>query len=702
MTALSSPPEPTLNEALARWKKTVEAELNGVAFDKKLVTRTFEGIAVQPLYTRADLAGLTQISRAPGEAPFLRGVRLGGGAQRTWEAAQEIAAHKPADFNQALLAALSQGQDSVVLTPDLATRAGRDADQATDNVGVGGVSLGDLREFAAALKSVDLTAVPLHLSAGADPRPLAALYVAHARASSFSEAGLSGSVTGDPLGQALQTNQIASTLRDDYDALATWTLWASARAPRLRTIGVDVTSLGHSGATATQELAIALAAAAEYLREMQVRDVPVNVVSSRILFRFAIGPQFFTELAKFRAFRPLWTRILTAFGAKPEAAARAGVFATTGRWNKTLLDPHVNMLRVTTEALSAVLGGCDGLHVGAFDEVTGVTTEFSRHVARNVHTLIAEEFGFTLTADPAGGSWYVERLTEEIARAAWTLFQDIEAHGGLAASLKSGYVQDLVAKASSTKQDAVAKRRLALIGTNLFPNLKEKPLTEVAGDRSYAKEQAKAIAQRRPASPVRPASGNDAAVFTAAVEAAAAGATVEQLAQLVRRSTREWTTLKSVTAPRASVKFEGLRRASDSIAVRTGTRPKVFLAKMGPITQHKARADFAAGFFACGGFEMVAKQTFETAETAAQAALASGASVAVLCSTDETYPTLAPAFARAIKAGNPKLAVVLAGLPSDSAVVTEFRTAGFDEFIHIRADLGEVLGKLLTSLGATL
>lgn len=699
MSTTLPPPEiatDPLAAAYARWRATVEAELKGVPFEKKLVTRTPEGVALQPLYTRRDLAEVPHLHARPGEAPYLRGVRPLGYTAAPWEIAQQIAAASAADFNAALKDALMHGQNAVVLAPDAATRAGHDPDEApAASVGDSGLSLASVEDFAAALDGVDLTAVPLHLATGADALPLASLLLEYTRRQGTGWSKLTGSITADPIGEWAVTGRLPASLETLYASLAGWTGWAETYLPTLKTIGVDVSPWGDAGGTAVQELALALATAAEYLRALNQRGVAVATAAARIDFRFAIGPQFFTEIAKFRAFRLLWTRVVAAFGAAPEVAAQATVRASTGRWDQTLLDPHVNLLRVTTEALSAVLGGCDGLHIAPFDEVTGATTEFSRRIARNVHALLAEEFGFAAVADPAGGSWYVEKLTDELARKAWTQFQALEARGGLVATLRAGYPQQLVEKAAAEKGNAVAKRRLGLVGTNLFPNLKETPLTAAAGavDEFFA-QRSREIAGRRSGTPAWPERS------TPALVAAREGATLGQLSRLAHTGATPEELISPLTPQRAAEDFEELRATAKAFAERTGARPRVFLAKMGPPLQHKARADFSAGFFAVGGFEMLAKKAFDTPEAAAEAAVGSGALVAVLCSTDDTYPALVPVFAKAVKAANPKITVVLAGLPAEPAVVEAYREAGVDEFIHIRANVQAALAKLLKQIGA--
>lgn len=689
-------PAPSLDAARAaytQWRTAVEAELQGAPFDKKLVTRTFEGVALQPVYTRADASGLSGIASQPGEAPFLRGYSESGYTAGTWEFSQEIAAAKPLDFNCALLSDLMRGQNSIALSPDQASRNGQDADAASAGVGVDGVSVSDLSDLSAALKGVDLSALPVHLRAGANPLPVAALYLAYAAKNNVAAEKLTGSLTADPLAELAEQGSLPISLDAAYDALATWTKWAGKNTPELATVGVNAGLWLEAGGNAVQELAFAIAAGVEYLRALEARKVKASAVAPKIRFSFAVGPQFFLEVSKFRAFRSLWARVAQSYELNAKAS-RPRVHARTNRWNKTVLDPHVNMLRVTTEAFSAVLGGIDSLHIGTFDEVLGGGDEFSRRIARNLHTLLSEEFHTVAPVDPAGGSWLVEKTTDELARKAWALFQDIEKQGGFAAALRSGYVQKLVVATAAEKDDAVSKRRLGLVGTNLFPNLKEKPVAKPAFDlAAFASARATEIKSRRPAAPK--AAAND---VDALVKAAAAGATIGQLAALSASAPEA--AIAAVKPKRAAEGFEALRAAADAFAKKTGSRPKIFLAKIGPVKQHKPRADFSAGFFAVGGFESVGKEAFETAEAAAQAAATSGAPVAVLCSTDDTYPALVPVFAGKLKALKPDITVVLAGLPADKAVVDSFHAAGIDEFIHVRANVRELLAKLLKQIGA--
>ncbi|MDR2676059.1 MAG: acyl-CoA mutase large subunit family protein [Opitutaceae bacterium] len=697
--------------AYANWRKVVEAELKGVPFEKKLVTRTAEGIALQPVYTRADAAGLPGLDSAPGEAPFLRGTSRGGYHEAPWDFAQELALGDAAGFNAALLSDLQRGQNSVVLSLDRAGRAGLDPDAAAAgaDVGADGLSIADLDDLSAALDKVELTAVPVHIRAGATALPLAGLFAALAKKRGIDLAKINGSLTADPLGELAARGTLPAGIDALYDDLAAWTAWAAKNAPGLATVGVDAAVWLDGGGHAVQDLAFALAAGVEYVRALVRRGLAPAQIAPRLRFTFAVGPQFFMEIAKFRAFRLLWARAATAFGLEPGRTA-AKVHARTARWNKTVLDINVNMLRTTTEALSAVLGGVNSLHIAPYDEVMGAPDEFSRRISRNIHTLLAEEFHFTAPNDPAGGSFYIEKLTDELARKAWALFQEVEKQGGFLAALKAGFPQGQVAEAAKGKFDGLDKRRIGLVGTNLFPNLKEKtPPARPSAAPGFAAARAKAVKARRSATmTLRLKFANfilekihhAEKEFDAAVHAAAQGATIGQLFAAIHSGGRPDAAVAPVAPRRASEGYEALRAASAAYAAKHGARPKVFVAKMGPVLQHKARTDFTAGFFATGGFELIAKESFETAEAAAQAAVASGAPIAVLASTDDTYPVLAPAFAKAVKAAKPAVKVILAGAPADDTLKAAYKEAGFDDFIHIRANVRGMLENFLKQIGA--
>ncbi len=702
MSTLTSPNPPLdklAKDNFAQWREAVEAELKGAPFEKKVVTRIPEGIALQPLYVPKSAA--PRGADIPGSAPFRRGSHENGYARTPWTVLQRVSATTPAEFNAAALQAKSRTGVLPLLVLDRAGRLGLDPDEPVAAADCGGVIIADSADMRAAFAKISLAGVPLHLEAGASPLPLAGIFLDYSQEKRASWKKLQGSLTADPLAEWAVRGGLPVTLEALHEDLAGWTSWASKCAPDIRTIGVSGAHWHEAGGHAVQELAFTLATGVEYLRQLDARGVTPAAASARMRFGFAIGATFFTELAKFRAFRVLWSRVLAGFGVEP-AGAWPAVHASTARWNQTRLDPHVNMLRGTTAALSAVLGGVDSLSIDPFDTVTGGGNDFSQRIADNIHTLLAEEFRLLSPADPAGGSWYVESLTDELARKAWALFQEVERAGGFVKAFEAGLPQKLIGASAAEKRDAISKRRAGIVGTNLFPNLKERPPVEKPGAAAEVRAARGAeIAARRPRPKKTALPARWPSRLSEAMVAAKAGATLGQL--MVRAygaAPGNAPQVAPVLPWRAAEGFESLRAASDAFLARTGKRPQVFLAKMGPLVQHKARADFSAGFFATGGFECVGKQSFETTDSAVLAAAGSGAPVVVLCSTDETYPVIVPAFATAMKAAAPAVTLVLAGYPAEH--IEAFRQAGIDEFIHVRADVHGVLAQLLTKAGATL
>ena len=408
-----------------------------------------------------------------------------------------------------------------------------------------------------------------------------------------------------------------------------------------KSVGVNAILYQNSGGNAVQELAFALATGVEYLRQGEKLGVSIDDMAQKLKFSFAMGADFFMAIAKLRAARLLWSQVVTACGGN-EDSQKMRIYATTSRWNQSKLDPYVNLLRDTTEAFSAIAGGADIINVNPFDAVVREPDEFSERIARNTQIILKEECHFDQVTDPAGGSYYVETLTAKVAEAAWDLFQQIEKAGGMIKALEAGIPQKQIKAAAAKKADLVAQRRLSLIGVNVYANATEKPL-EGKAPKCCCAGKGKVASNIETLAPVRGAEP-----------------------------------------------FENLRAA-----VSASAKKNVFLANMGPLRQHKARADFSTGFFQAGGFAPLENRGFKTVEEAAEAAKASGASVAIICSTDDTYPEIVPALAPKLKELG--LTVILAGYPTD--FIEAFKQAGVDEFIHIRANCFQVLSGIANKLG---
>lgn len=687
------------------WRRAAEESLEGAPFEKKLVTRLPEGIDLQPIYTAANLAAAGVPEGWPGVPPFTRGARATGARLTPALIAQELPYGTAEEFNRALRLDVARGQTAVNLSLDVATRRGIDPDAAAaGEVGACGLSVAGVEDLAVALDGVDPARVPVLAWPGASALAMTAIVAAWCDRRGFPVGKLRGGLLADPLTEWARDGQLPAPRGVLMDEMAGVLAWASA-APELATIGIQANLWAEAGGHAVQELAFGIATGVDYLREMDRRGHPVQVVAPRCVVTLSLGAAFFTEVAKIRAARLLWSRVVAAAGGDA-AAQRLRIHGRTAVWNKTVLDPYVNVLRATSEAFAGLVGGVDSLHVSPFDETVRPPDDFSRRVARNIPIILAEECHLRSVADPAGGSWYVETLTLELAKRAWDLFRAVESRGGMAAALEAGFPQSEVAAAGTARVDAVAKRRASVVGVNAFPNLRERPLpvADVVDPGRRERLARKAVERRTGGAQDEAVLARLADLLAAPAErrveaaraAAAAGATLGELTRTIRPAAASEREITRVRAFRRSEGWESLRATAEAHRQRTGALPRVWLANMGPAKQHRARAEFCAAFLAAGGFDVQSGRGAKTPEEAAAAAAASAAPVVVLCSTDDTYPALVPPFVSALRAAAPAVRVLLAGLPADQ--VEAHKAAGIDDFIHLRLDAHAFLSALQKQL----
>nr|WP_321467498.1 methylmalonyl-CoA mutase family protein [uncultured Desulfobulbus sp.] len=688
----------------AEWMEAVDKQLKGKPFEKTLVKKTYEGIDIQPMYFMQDLEGLPQVDSLPGEAPYMRGTTASGSKVNSWHIAQEITLADPQDFNQAAQYDLTRGQNSLNIVLDRATLSGQDPAQApAEMVGKSGLSLSCLADAKTALNGIDLTAHPFRLTCGAFGLAPAALIIALVQEQGGATENLQGSLVVDPLGVLAVEGKLPASLATLYDRMAQLTRWAMDHAPKLRTIVIDTDGYRNSGGSAVQDIGYALATGVAYIRALLERGLGIDDIAPRMSFEFAIGNDFFMEIAKFRAARFAWTQIVQSFGGDSQSQ-KMHIHARTATWNKTEVDPWVNMLRVSTEAFSGIAGGVDSLHVSPFDEIFRTPNEFSRRIARNVHIVLKEEGHFDKVVDPAGGCWYVEKITAQLAEKAWPLFQEIEAGGGMAQALALGIPQDAVAVTAAQRAKNVATRTDRFVGTNMYPNLLEKrQLAEPFDHQGFKEKRIQAVKAHAntvdsgACAAALAAIGErlsilDGELMTRAIGAVRKGASLGMLSAALQGEGQETPSAKPLNIHRGAEPFERIRRATEAFAAQKGATPKLFLANMGPIPQHKGRADFSTAFFNVGAFETIANNGFATADEAAKATLESGAKAVVICSTDATYPEIVPDLTRQIKTADPGIMVILAGYPKEH--IDAFKEAGVDEFLHVRVNALDLLTKL--------
>ncbi len=688
------------------WRKLVEAELKGAPFDKKMFTATYEGITLQPIYRREDIANLPHVNSFPGFAPFVRGASASGYVKESWDVSQEIAVASPTEFNFAARNSISRGLNALNMVLDRATRNGLDPDWATaEDVGYGGLSVATLGDLGRALDGVVLEQTSLFVRSGASALPFAALLVALAKKRKTPLLALRGCIEMDPLGVLAHEGKLPQSLDCAYREMAALTAWAAKNAPQLQTICVHSRAWHEAGGNAVQELAYTLATGVEYLRKLAQLGVDINTAAPRMRFAVTVGTNFFLEIAKLRALRMLWSRAVAAAGGN-EAAQKLSLHVRTSLWNKSVVDPHNNLLRATVEAFAGVLGGCDSMQVGAFDQVVRQPDDFSLRIARNTQLVLQKECNLNHVIDPAGGSWFVENATAELAARSWALFQEVEKAGGMEAAMRAGDPQKAVGEMAAKKIKSVTSRRDSIVGVNQYANPKEKPLERTLPDpAAFHKRRVQQVASHRTAlddedsqvvlnwlAKIIGVRGHD--LFDVCVEAVSAGATLGEITRALRINDSPCKPITPVCLTRAAAPIEGLRAAMNR---RTDGPAKVFLCNMGALKEHKARADFSRGFFSVGGYEVISPTGFKRPEDAVTALLKSDADIAVICSTDENYPALVPALTEEIRAQKPDTIVVLAGYPPDQ--VEAHKKSGVHEFIHLRADVLEVLSKLNQRLG---
>ena len=599
------------------WKDKIIADLKGADFDKKLVWRTPEGFSVQPFYRREDLKGLKTTVSAPGQFPYVRGTRT----NNDWCVRQNICACKNArKANAKALEVLNKGINSLGFCLD--------KDKLTYHF-----IKTLLNGIAADCIAINFTICPCAAA------KLANILVRYYGRMGYDTKHMVGSINVDPIkgmllkGKALTREQIAAKLAEVEHA--------AKSLPNYRVIGVNSVILNNSGAYAAQELAYALAWGAEYMTMLTEAGVPNYRAANAIRFNMGIGGNYFMEIAKFRAGRLLWAKIVEAykqpiFTTALRNAAKMNVSAETSRFNMTIFDAYVNLLRSQTETMSAALAGVDEITVTPFDVTYEQPTDFSERIARNQQLLLKEEAHFDKVVDPAAGSYYLENLTDSLAAEAWKQFLAIQEAGGMYQMVAEGKVQEHMATNLKARLQDVARRKEVLLGSNQFPNFTE-----------TAKKKIK--------------------------ETACAGKCA---------CSTENAQIPTLPIARAAEEFEALRLETESAK----KQPVAFMLTIGNLAMRIARAQFSCNFLACAGYKVIDNNGFATIAEGIKAARKAKADIIVLCSSDDEYADLAPKAWKKLQ-GKKELFIV-AGAP---ACMEDLQKLGIQNFIHVRSNVLETL-----------
>ena len=601
------PPVPT-----EKWEEVITADLKGADYERKLVWRTGEGFNVRPYYRAENLEGIQFLGSQAGEFPFVRGTRT----HNRWHVHQTVAVECPKEANAEALKLLNSGVDSLGFS-----------------IAKEGFTAADLDEL---LREISIPAVELTFC-GVQTGNVAGLVLDKLEKEGLmADAHVAFCI--DPLVKGLsQKGDFCSPDGEKCFAKIVSLIERTREYKHIRIVTVSAGIFSNAGSTIVEELAFALSAGNDYLARLTDAGVDADTAARKLRFSFSVTSNYFMEIAKFRAARMLWANIVKGYAPAKNCACKMMIHARTADWNQTVYDPSVNMLRGTTEAMSATIAGVHSLEVTPFDAAFENPTEFSKRIARNVELLLKNESHFDQVVDPAGGSYYVENLTQSIAAEAWKLFLEIEEKGGYTAAYKAGFVKERIAASAAAKDKAIATRRQTLLGANQYPNF-----TEVAD---------KAIT-----------------------------------AEAVTRKQAEGNTL----APyRGAMAFEEMRLHVD----RSGKQPKAFMLTCGSLAMARARAQFSCNFFGCAGIRVQDNTFFKSIEEGAKAALESKAEIVVVCAADDDYAEAAPKVKELLGG---KAILVVAGAP---ACMPELEAQGITNFINVKSNVLETLKFYLKEMG---
>ena len=602
------PPVPT-----EKWEEVITADLKGADYERKLVWKTGEGFNVRPYYRAENLEGIKFLGSQAGEFPYVRGTR----AHNRWRVHQTVSVVCPKEANAEALKILNAGVDSLGFC--IASEAFTAADLDT--------LLGEI-----CIPAVQLT------FCGQKTADVAELVLAKIEKEGIAKEDVRIAFCIDPLVKGLSTKgDFCSPYGEKCFARVAELIRKTKEYKHIRVVTVSGQIFGNSGSTIVEELAFVLSAGHDYLEGVTDAGLTIEEAARKLRFSFSVSSNYFMEIAKFRAARMLWANIVKGYNPEKNCACKMQIHAETSKWNQTVYDPYVNMLRGTTEAMSAAIGGVYSLEVTPFDASFENPTEFSKRIARNVELLLKHESHFDQVVDPAGGSYYIENLTQSIAAEAWKLFLEIEEKGGYTEAYKAGFIAERIKASAAAKDKNIATRRQILLGANQYPNF-----TEVAGK--------------------------------------------EITAESVTRKQAEGNVLVPY---RGAMAFEEMRLHVD----RSGKEPKAFMLTCGNLGMARARSQFSCNFFACAGIKVIDNTYFKSIEEGVKAALESKAQIVVVCASDDDYAEAAPKIKELLGG---KAILVVAGAP---ACAPELEAQGITNFINVKSNVLETLKFYLKEMG---
>ena len=648
------------------WRKQAEKELRGRPLDD-LTWNTLEGIPVSPLYTADDVAGLDHMNTMPGIEPFTRGVRATMYTGRPWTIRQYAGFSTAEESNAFYRRALAAGQQGVSVAFDLATHRGYDSDheRVIGDVGKAGVAIDSVEDMKILFDGIPLDKVSVSMTMNGAVIPVLANFIVTGEEQGHDRSVLSGTIQNDILKEFMVRNTYIYPPEPSMRIIADIIEYTSNEMPKFNSISISGYHMQEAGANLVQELAYTLADGKEYVKTAMARGMDIDKFAGRLSFFFAIGMNFFMEAAKLRAARLLWHRIMDDLGAKDPRSKMLRTHCQTSGVSLQEQDPYNNVIRTAYEAMSAVLGGTQSLHTNALDEAIALPTDFSARIARNTQLILQEETGVTNVVDPLAGSYYVEKLTADLADAAWKLIEEVDEMGGMTKAVASGMPKLRIEETAARRQADIDRGDQVIVGVNKYRLEKEDEIDILDVDNVVVREaqiarlenirstrdQAKCEAALAELSRRAAEGGN---LLEAAVEAARVRASVGEISMAMEnvfgRHRAEVKTLAGVygAAYEGDEDFVAIQKSVESFAEEEGRRPRMLVVKMGQ-DGHDRGAKVIATAFADIGFDVDVGPLFQTPEEAAQDAIDNDVHVIGISSQAAGHKTLAPRLIEVLK-----------------------------------------------------
>ena len=648
------------------WRKQAEKELRGRPLDD-LTWNTLEGIPVSPLYTADDVAGLDHMNTIPGIEPFTRGVRATMYTGRPWTIRQYAGFSTAEESNAFYRRALAAGQQGVSVAFDLATHRGYDSDheRVIGDVGKAGVAIDSIEDMKILFDGIPLDKVSVSMTMNGAVIPVLANFIVTGEEQGHDRSVLSGTIQNDILKEFMVRNTYIYPPEPSMRIIADIIEYTSSEMPKFNSISISGYHMQEAGANLVQELAYTLADGKEYVKTAMARGMDIDKFAGRLSFFFAIGMNFFMEAAKLRAARLLWHRIMDDLGAKDPRSKMLRTHCQTSGVSLQEQDPYNNVIRTAYEAMSAVLGGTQSLHTNALDEAIALPTDFSARIARNTQLILQEETGVTNVVDPLAGSYYVEKLTADLADAAWKLIEEVDEMGGMTKAVASGMPKLRIEETAARRQADIDRGDQVIVGVNKYRLEKEDEIDILDVDNVAVREaqiarlenirrtrdQAKCEAALAELSRRAAEGGN---LLEAAVEAARARASVGEISMAMEnvfgRHRAEVKTLAGVygAAYEGDEDFAAIQKSVENFAEEEGRRPRMLVVKMGQ-DGHDRGAKVIATAFADIGFDVDVGPLFQTPEEAAQDAIDNDVHVIGISSQAAGHKTLAPRLIEVLK-----------------------------------------------------